>query len=117
MSRTNNMGDFSCRWLLPVLLLNVFVSTGLQEHLITRTEQPQTEQLRGITVPAASTCVFLVFTAPAAAAEERQLPHYFPHFPELCVHSLAAFNQLLPSNNLLRFYGKAAPEALDGWPV
>ncbi|MFT6130706.1 MAG: hypothetical protein ACJATN_002437 [Neolewinella sp.] len=105
----------SLYWLLPVILLNVFTSVGLQANLVELPYQVQTEQLFGAEQPPA-----LSFLAPAKGTVKLIT---LPIWSGLTTRSLPASTQVaLPvvsvhpsANNTLRFYGKAAPEALDAW--
>jgi hypothetical protein len=115
---TNNHTTFlkhSLYWLLPVIMLNVFTSAGLQASVVELPFQVQTEQRFGVEQPPASP--FLVPTnvvAKLAAA---------PSWSGLMTRSLMASIQVVPpvvsvqaaAKTQLRFHGKAAPEALDAW--
>jgi hypothetical protein len=115
---TNNVTTFlkhSLYWLLPVILLNVFTSGGLQAIAGELPFQVQTEQRFGVDQPPASP--FLVSASVVAKLAAA------PSWSGLMIRSLMASSQVAPpvvsvraaANNLLRFYGKAAPEALDAW--
>lgn len=115
---TNNATTFlkhSLYWLLPVILLNVFSSAGLQASGTALPFQVQTEQR--CELGQTSVSPFLVLASKIAklvagshwiGLEMRSLQSKgLITLPGVSVHPTA--------NNLRRFYGKAAPEALDAW--
>lgn len=115
---TNNLTTIikhSFYWLLPVILLNVFTSAGLQVSAVALPFQVQTELQFADASP--SDAPFLAQNPVVASLIAT------PIWPGLLLRILPTATKLMPlvvsvhptTKSLLRFYGKAAPEALDAW--
>jgi hypothetical protein len=116
---TNNLTTIikhSFYWLLPVILLNVFTSSGLQASAVALPFQVQTE-LPFVKAPP-SDAPFLGQNPVVAHLTAT------PIWPGLLLRVLPMTAKVVPqlvsvhptTKSLFRFYGKAAPEALDAWP-
>jgi hypothetical protein len=116
--QTNNSTTIikhSFYWLLPVILLNVFTNVGLQANMVELPHQVQTEQLFG-----GGQAPALTYLAPASIVVKLVAA---PTCSWLTTRRLTVSSQVVPSvisvhptvKSLRRFYGKAAPEALDAW--
>jgi len=105
----------SLYWLLPVALLNVFTSVGFQEHLVTFPVQAQMELV--VEERSFPSIYKLVASNPARSLSRAQplIGLQLLIVQEPTGNFQAISSKLLPANNLLCFYGKAAPEALDRW--
>lgn len=105
----------SLYWLFPVVLLNVFTSVGLQERIVLLPTPVSTEQVREVLpAPVAYDLAATPMVTPLAVGQpwlglrRRLIVVATAHLPK-------EINGVFPDNPLLRFYGKAAPEALDRW--
>jgi hypothetical protein len=105
-------------WLLPVVVFNFFTAGGIQEHLLELPSLAQAEQLAETRVEDGEVYMPSAIALVTAMLIVRALPDLRRlDFSEVEKSVSNNFSALFATNNLLRFYGKAAPEALDKWVI
>lgn len=105
-------------WLLPVVVFNVFTAGGIQEYLLELPSLAQTEQLAETRVEDGEIYMQSAIAPVTEIHIVRALPDLrLLNFSEVEKSVSNNFLALFATNNLLRFYGKAAPEALDKWVI
>ncbi len=101
-------------WLLPVIALNVFTPLGLKEAAIGLPDVPLMEIIFLAEDSAAAAHSFSI-----PAKETTTKPAFWSgcSYVAFSVQTCTILESLTPvvHQHLLCFYGKAAPEALDGW--